>query len=80
MKNGEKRGFTSWQSYLDHGYTASTPRLKVSDTEANAIPTGLVMGYKLLETSTSPNVYLVQGNEKEIYLQQRFYFLGIQFG
>lgn len=65
MQNGEKRWFPNWQSYLNHGYNANTPRIKISDTEANAIPTGLAMDYKLLKATGYGEVYLVQGNEKK---------------
>jgi len=65
IQNGEKRGFTSWESYISHGYDENTPTVKVSDEVANAAPTGLVIDYKLMRADGYDEVYLIQGNEKK---------------
>lgn len=65
LEKGEKRGFTSEASYFAHGYNWNTPRIKVSDTEANAIPTGLVIDYRLMRVDGTDPVYVIQGNEKK---------------
>jgi len=65
IRSGEKRGFTSWEAFSSRGYTLGMTIL-VSDKVANAIPTGIVMDYRLLKTAGNPDVYLIQGNEKKL--------------
>lgn len=65
IKNGEKHGFATTEAYLAHGYTLDKPRIKVTDIEANAVPTGLMMDYRLLKEAGLDPVYIIQGNEKK---------------
>ncbi len=64
MRNGEKHGFTSWESYTSHGYNSDTPKTTIDSAQANAIPTGMVMDYKLFSRSNGM-VYVIQGNERK---------------
>jgi len=64
MRNSEKHGFTSWESYVSHGYNANTPKTSITSEQANAIPTGIVMDYKLF-TRPDGRVYVIQGNERK---------------
>lgn len=64
MQNGEKHGFISWESYTSHGYNSNTPTVKIADSQANAIPAGLVMDYKLFKKADG-RVYVIQRNERK---------------
>lgn len=65
IQNGEKCEFISQEAFTSKGYTLEMTVL-VLDEVANAVPTGIVMDYRLLKTAGNPKVYLVQGNEKRL--------------
>ncbi len=63
MKGGEKHIFTSKEAYYAHGYTDKTKRIKLTDEEIKAIPTGLTMDFQLVKKEDG-TVYVIEGNER----------------